>query len=86
MAKAEHIVDWVFDAIDKLGQGADFAKVTEEIWHLHESELRESGELYSSGKPFIVASATLRSSSSVDRFTSRRKRRWPTMPPSMTCH
>lgn len=46
MAKAEHIVDWVFDAIDKLGQGTDIVKVAEEIWHLHEFKLRESGEFF----------------------------------------
>jgi hypothetical protein len=29
MTKPEHIVDWVFDAIDKLGERAGFVKVAE---------------------------------------------------------
>ena len=46
MTTPEHIVDWVFDAIDKLGGRADFVKVAEEIWNRHEPELRDAGELF----------------------------------------
>ncbi|MGD8268251.1 MAG: hypothetical protein PVF55_08780 [Desulfobacterales bacterium] len=46
MTKPEHIVDWVFDAIDKLGERAGFVKVAEEIWQCHESELRASADLF----------------------------------------
>lgn len=46
MATAEHVVSWAFEALDELGESADFVKVAKMIWSRHEAELRASGELF----------------------------------------
>lgn len=46
MATKEDLQDWVAEAIRSLGGSARLVDVAKHIWNVHESDLRESGNLF----------------------------------------
>jgi len=37
---------WVLEALDVLGGSGTVTEVSKQVWHRHEAELRESGDLF----------------------------------------
>jgi hypothetical protein len=46
MATKSDLVDWVYDALKSSGGEASVVEVAKHIWSNHESELRQSGDLF----------------------------------------
>jgi hypothetical protein len=46
MATKADLQEWVMEALRDLGGEAHLARIAEQIWIKHESELRKSGDLF----------------------------------------
>tara|TARA_B100001179_G_C18249194_1_gene257551 strand:+ start:289 stop:531 length:243 start_codon:yes stop_codon:yes gene_type:complete len=46
MATKSDLMDWVLEALGNLGGHGSVVAVSREIWQVHESDLRHSGDLF----------------------------------------
>ncbi|WP_110851296.1 hypothetical protein [Georgenia satyanarayanai] len=46
MAAKTDLMDWVVEALEQLGGTAGVLEVSRQVWHNHEDQLRESGDLF----------------------------------------
>ena len=46
MATKDDLVDWVFEALESLGGRGTIVEVCRCMWSKHETELRDSGDLF----------------------------------------
>lgn len=46
MATKADLMDWVVEALEKLGGTGGVIEVSKQVWQNHEEELRESGDLF----------------------------------------
>jgi hypothetical protein len=46
MSSKSDLVDWLVEALRGLGGKASLLDVSKEVWRLHESDLRASGDLF----------------------------------------
>lgn len=68
-------MDWVVEALEQLGGTAGVVEVSRQVWQNHESDLRESGDLFYTWQYDLRWAATkLRKAGQLQPSTGRRIR------------